>query len=231
MNSETRSSADLVDDVLHYFEWARENGIGDIVERIQAPRFKWDRFKALRELYDLIDTGHYDPYPFGLDWSRVMTPIEFGLWHDLRSGRVDMWPQYPVGRFFVDFADPQKKIAVECDGKKWHDLERDMRRDDELSRMGWSVFRLDGAECLRCWCPDFQEIHEEPFETCGNGVHPDVDRWLKQTSEGFIAALGVIAYGGEPTYYTREAAWEAVAGRLKNTRKPAWLDEALEVDI
>ena len=42
---------------------------------------------------------------------------------------LPFYPQYPIGKYFVDFADPVKKIVIECDGKKYHqDKEKDKRR-------------------------------------------------------------------------------------------------------
>jgi hypothetical protein len=111
------------------------------------------RFKLIRELYDIVTpeiierNGRIDPY--FLDWCSVMTPIESNLWIDIRSNGLPFFPQYPVGRYFVDFGDPIKKIAVEADGKDWHDAERDKMRDSSLNELGWDVFRFTGAETYR----------------------------------------------------------------------------------
>ena len=40
------------------------------------------------------------------------TPIEEWLWHDIRAVDVVLYPQYPVLKFFVDFANPKAKVAV-----------------------------------------------------------------------------------------------------------------------
>jgi len=57
------------------------------------------------------------------------------------------YPQWPVGRFFVDFANPVAKVAIECDGKAFHDVERDAKRQGEIEAMGWAVYRFTGREC------------------------------------------------------------------------------------
>lgn len=93
-----------------------------------------------------------DPY----SWCEVirMTPIEAWFWGDIRNANVVMYPQYPVGRFFVDFANPVAKVAIECDGKTYHqDKAKDAARDAELRSMGWSVYRITGRECMT----DFDE--------------------------------------------------------------------------
>lgn len=63
--------------------------------------------------------------------------------------------QFKVGRFRLDFAWPEQKIALEADG--WHHRSpdgaaSDRRRDSYLRSLGWVVFRVDdehGEESLR----------------------------------------------------------------------------------
>jgi very-short-patch-repair endonuclease len=53
--------------------------------------------------------------------------------------------EYPVKRWFVDFTDPQRKIAVEIDGKQHQLPERkisDSNKDFYLRENGWSIFRI-----------------------------------------------------------------------------------------
>lgn len=79
-----------------------------------------------------------------------MTPIEDCLWHDIRNLNAVLYPQWPVAGFFVDFANPVAKVAVECDGAAYHqDKEKDERRDAKLRALGWSVYRFTGKECHR----------------------------------------------------------------------------------
>jgi hypothetical protein len=78
-----------------------------------------------------------------------MTPIEYWLWADIRECNAIFYPQYPVGRFFVDFANPVAKVAIECDGYHYHlDKAKDRDRDEILARMGWTVYRISGADCM-----------------------------------------------------------------------------------
>lgn len=90
-----------------------------------------------------------DPYA----WSDyiALTPIEEALWNDIRHHGIVAYPQFPVGPFFVDFGNPVARIAIECDGAKWHStpeqLDRDSDRQAELELAGWRVFRLSGREC------------------------------------------------------------------------------------
>lgn len=77
-----------------------------------------------------------------------MTPIEWCLWADIRACNAIFYPQYPVGRFFVDFGNPVAKVAIECDGYEYHlDKGKDRDRDDELAALGWRVYRISGHDC------------------------------------------------------------------------------------
>jgi len=88
-----------------------------------------------------------DPYEWDNGMVR-MTPIEYALWHDIRHENVVLYPQYPIGSVFVDFANPVAKVAIECDGREYHqDPEKDARRDKVLMAAGWSVYRITGQDC------------------------------------------------------------------------------------
>jgi len=39
-----------------------------------------------------------------------MSPIEFNVWSDIRSNGLMFYPQFPVLNYFIDFADPIRKI-------------------------------------------------------------------------------------------------------------------------
>lgn len=51
--------------------------------------------------------------------------------------------QYPIGNFFVDFAFPQIKLAIEYDGI--HHLQKqveDYRRHEKIRALGWTIIRV-----------------------------------------------------------------------------------------
>ncbi|MGK0468809.1 AAA domain-containing protein, partial [Clostridium sp.] len=60
-------------------------------------------------------------------------------------------PQWEVGSFRIDMVAiyKNKKIAIECDGERWHGedkLEEDMNRQGILERLGWRFIRIRGSE-------------------------------------------------------------------------------------
>jgi very-short-patch-repair endonuclease len=78
----------------------------------------------------------------------TLTPIERWLWADIRAVDAVLYPQYPVGGFFVDFGNPAAKVAIECDGAEFHkDKAKDAARDAKLAAMGWTVYRITGRDC------------------------------------------------------------------------------------
>ena len=101
------------------------------------------RWRSLRRFYEMASDQisaagrcEWGIDPYEVDWVSIFTPIESALWHDIRAAGAVLYPQYPVGRYFVDFANPVAMVAVECDGAAWHqDKAKDAKRDAELADM------------------------------------------------------------------------------------------------
>lgn len=60
-------------------------------------------------------------------------------------------PQFPThSGFIIDFAFPQIKLAIECDGERWHSSKKAKAkkrfRDWILRRSGWRIIHFDGKE-------------------------------------------------------------------------------------
>lgn len=150
---ELRQVADDWDQVKAYFAFMEGKGYLPLLGSLNLS----ERFRRIRHNYklfeSLVDAGlgswmSDDPYELG-DWISIFTPIESGAWHDIRAYGLPLWPQLPVGRFFVDFGNPVAKVALECDGRQWHDAKKDQRRDAELQAQGWTIYRAPGWRCKR----------------------------------------------------------------------------------
>jgi|GEM_PF-6533231 len=78
------------------------------------------------------------------------SPLEVMLANALDDAGIAYEREYAISRMHVDFAMPEKKLAVECDGFRYHSGRdarlRDHKRDDELRRRGWTVLRFSGDE-------------------------------------------------------------------------------------
>lgn len=115
----------------------------------------WSRIRRFYDQYQLAikaagrnEWADGDAYLWDHRGGIQMTPIETWLWSDIRALDAVLYPQYPVGRYFVDFANPIAKVAIECDGAEWHnDKAKDAARDAELEAMGWTVYRISGSDC------------------------------------------------------------------------------------
>lgn len=101
-------------------------------------------------LLESSDEWGIDPYAWDSEVGIVLTPIEQALWADIRAADLVMYPQFPVAGYFVDFGNPAAKVAIECDGERWHtDKERDSQRQRAIEYQGWSVYRISGSDCFR----------------------------------------------------------------------------------
>ncbi len=113
-------------------------------------------WQLIREFYKMVEPRimaekssewGIDPYAWDTGLIR-MTPIESLLWSDIRDVGLVVYPQYPVAGFFVDFANPKAKVAIECDGEAYHrDKSKDAVRDAKLAALGWAVYRITGKDC------------------------------------------------------------------------------------
>ena len=79
----------------------------------------------------------------GGDRNGSMTGIERSMGKELRSRGLQPEYNYHVGRFWIDWAFPEQKLGIECDGKWWHqDKEKDKRRDEKLAKGGWQMLHF-----------------------------------------------------------------------------------------
>lgn len=155
--------------------------------------FKEIRAKYAQRLPEWIEgferDGEMRHCPYFHEWR--FSPIEDYVFNDIRAFGLPFYPQFPVLNYFLDFGCPFLKIGIECDGKQWHDAERDARRDARLANEGWMIFRITGSECIRS--ADFNDLTE----------HTDKDAFMRrfymQTSEGLLTAIQR-TYFMEPEY-------------------------------
>lgn len=159
------------------------------------------RFGAIRAHYDgampAVRAGNADPYDLAVD----MTPIEAAVWIDIRGAGLPFFPQVPVLSYFLDFADPVKKINIECDGKQWHDPAKDVLRDAKLRADGWTIYRLPGWKCKRVAMTPGELLSEEREQgysknEAAERIKSRVRDWYFNTSSGVIKALAFFQYGG-----------------------------------
>jgi len=75
------------------------------------------------------------------------TYIEEIMGDALARYSIDARYNYCVGNLWIDYAIVSQKIAIECDGERWHqDKEKEAKRDKRLEENGWTVLHFTGSE-------------------------------------------------------------------------------------
>jgi very-short-patch-repair endonuclease len=77
------------------------------------------------------------------------SPLE-QMFYELAFLDLHIYPQHPVGKYRLDFAIPDKRVAIELDGHEYHKTKyqrtHDAKRDRWLYGQGWHVLRFTGTE-------------------------------------------------------------------------------------
>lgn len=170
-------------------------------ELINEAQTYLDKLNIIRSYYNTWEhmiMEYYEKYPGKyysvneLDWPNIFTPIESLAWYEIRvRPGIVMYPQYPAGKYTIDFANPHLKIGLEFDGARYHDIDRDRKRDTELYDMGWTIYRIKGSE-----------IHNTELEDRLSDLDVDEDeyeklyaKWLKSSGSGVIESIRAIHFG------------------------------------
>ncbi|HSG93422.1 MAG TPA: endonuclease domain-containing protein, partial [Methylotenera sp.] len=82
-----------------------------------------------------------------------MTVAETHLWQHLRTRQIcgkKFRRQHPVGKYILDFACIEAKLAIEVDGGQHNELQNyDNQRTAWLEVLGWKVLRFWNNEVLQ----------------------------------------------------------------------------------
>lgn len=163
--------------------------------------YKMPTFSEIKEKYNWFEKKIFeryersksvsrwiDPYCLGYDFMSYFTHIEMMAWQALRCyGKAPFYPQYPVGKYFLDFGNPIVKIGIECDGKDFHtDKKRDYNRDRDLQELGWDIYRVSGSDCNR-----IVYLYEHSQDMDERAVSENKNDYYYNTIEGLIECLGV----------------------------------------
>jgi len=77
---------------------------------------------------------------------------EARLWDGLKDRKLSGYKfvrQFPIGRYFADFACRKARLVVEVDGSQHADSESDRVRDQIMSEFGWPVVRFWNVDVLK----------------------------------------------------------------------------------
>ncbi len=116
---------------------------------------------------------HYNKnlQPLARNLRNDSTKAEIRLWCELLSGKRlgghGFRRQRPVGSYIADFMCPELKLIIEVDGYS-HQFksEEDIKRDEALGNLGYTVIRFSDAE-VRNDLPNVQRTLEVWIEENG----------------------------------------------------------------
>jgi very-short-patch-repair endonuclease len=86
-----------------------------------------------------------------LQLDRAESPFELEIMSALIQRGYNVVPQWQAGAFRIDIVvvSGMKKVAIECDGERYHTPEKlveDMNRQAILERLGWRFIRIRGSK-------------------------------------------------------------------------------------
>lgn len=99
------------------------------------------------------DDWGIDAYAWDHEAGIRLTPAQESLWHDIRGADAVLYPQYPVGPYFIDFANPAAKVGVVIFSAEAPEA---MLRD-QFEDMGWKMYFIEDVVCGQ----DLQEHEDE----------------------------------------------------------------------
>ena len=125
--------------------------------------------------------------------------------------------QHIVGRFRIDIVveGPESRLAVECDGDRWHgpdEWHRDRARQEVLERAGWTFERIRGSAYYRNRAEALEPLWRRLDEL---GI-PTGDAWLSEPLHS--KAIEPVAEVGQPEVPSAETLSEDASTDEEPTR-------------
>jgi very-short-patch-repair endonuclease len=97
------------------------------------------------------DSAHLEPVSEDVRVAPFDSLFEQRVYNRMVSHGLNVEPQHEAGGYRIDLVVVGRnyKLAVECDGDEWHGpdaYERDLARQRDLERCGWTFFRIRESE-------------------------------------------------------------------------------------
>lgn len=114
----------------------------------------------------LINHARYPAVEAQDDLDAAESDFERQVMNRLRTAGYKVIPQYRVGAYRIDMviASGTHKVAIECDGEKWHTIDNlpdDIKRQAILERLGWRFIRIRGSAFYRNPDEAMKQVFEE----------------------------------------------------------------------
>ena len=144
-------------------------------------------------MQDILKLGREQPKKtygaYNFDLQRCLNEVELIAWDATRTiGNLPFYPQFPVGKYFLDFANPTQKIGIEIDGKEFHNYDDDAEKDAGLRQIGWKIIRITASDMVRV--PKVISYDPE--------MKKETEEWITGTGDGVLFAIKVLYFGGDP---------------------------------
>jgi len=161
---------------------------------------------------------------------RTQSAFEREVMKRLTSAGYHVAPQWRVGAFRIDLVveGDGRRLAIECDGDRYHPLEKlpeDMDRQSVLERMGWIFTRIRGTEFFRnpdrAMKPVFDKL--QLLEIAPNGAASDTP--AKKLPSGDL--IERVIRRAEELRTKWSASAEAASRRQREPREAPQLDPAV----
>lgn len=115
---------------------------------------------------------------------KAESPFESEVARFLTIRGYHLVQQWKVGAYRLDMVAVcgRKKIAIECDGERWHSgedkIREDMERQTILERLGWQFIRIRGSEYYRDPNKTMERVVAELND---NGIEPEETAAVQDT--------------------------------------------------
>jgi very-short-patch-repair endonuclease len=112
-----------------------------------------------------------------VEGKRTESPFEKLVLQHLVAAGYRVRTQWPVGAYRIDLVveGTNRRLAVECDGERWHtpeEFQRDLERQAILERLGWVFIRIRGSVFFRdpdaSMAPVFAKLDHFSIEPLGS---------------------------------------------------------------
>ena len=116
---------------------------------------------------------------------KAESPFESAVARFLTVRGYHLVQQWKVGAYRLDMVAVcgRKKVAIECDGERWHSgedkIREDMERQTILERLGWQFIRIRGSEYYRD--PD-KAMERVLTELNDKGIEPEETTFTQETT-------------------------------------------------
>ena len=187
-------------------------------------QYSLDQRKAVNNYYreNSLDIDNFDSDSFadfhiysldGIDGVNTFhcTPIERNIFCQIRSTPFKFMPEYQVGKYYCDFANPEIGIAIEADGKQHEDnTDYDLERDQYIESRGLKVYRFKGKDTFK--------DHEEFFDYDGNFIDEMAEEYATSSAK-FINSLSKTYKPSRNGSHRMRSLFEILAATEINTNK------------